>query len=326
MSRSSFRLLVAGVLLVMAAVAPSAEAGWVWSPQTGWIGPSGAVKDSPREQLEYAQGVFDKGDYHRARIEFQKLLKHYKESPEAADAQYFIGRCHEAKADYYEAFLAYRKTIQVYPSTSRFEEILERMYQLGNYFLSGKKRRILGTVAILPARDKAVEMFQAVTEDGPFSEYGELAQYKLGVAHLALGEYEEAVKAFEQLLERYPKSPLADDAKFQIAQASLKGTFRAGYDQSPTAQAIKELEEFVEKNQSSTLSAEALERLQTLRQRRAQHDFEVAQFYEQRKAYESALVYYEGVVQDYADTDWAARALARIQLLEPLVKPETATP
>lgn len=318
--------LLSLLFAVLIARPPSAQAGWIWSPQTGWVGPSGAVKDTPEEQLAHAAKFFEQPDYDRARVEFEKLVKHYKHSPQAAEAQYFIGRCREAQADYYAAFLAYRKTVQVYPSTARFEEILEREYQLGNYFLGGKKRRVLGMAAILPARDKAVEIFQAIVEDGPFSEYGELAQYKLGIAHMALGDYEPAVSAFEQLIERYPESALVDDAKFQLAQASLKGTFRPQYDQSPAKGAIKELEEFVRKNPASDLSAEALERLQTLRQRRAQHDFEVAQFYEKRRAYDAALVYYENIVQDYAETDWAGRALARIQILEPLLNPRQDTP
>ena len=79
--------------LLSAAVAPSAFAAWIWSPQTGWIGPTGAVKDSPEEQLAFAESFFERKDYDRAYKEFRKLLKAYKESREAAEAQYYLGRC-----------------------------------------------------------------------------------------------------------------------------------------------------------------------------------------------------------------------------------------
>ena len=306
------------LLVLLAGLPARLEAAWVWSPQTGWIGPAGAVKDTPEAQLDYARSLFEKQDYDRARIEMKKLLRHYKDSREAAEAQYYVGRCHEAKADYYEAFREYRRTIQIYPSTSRFNEVLERMAQIGNYFLSGKKRRLLGTAALLPARDKAVEIFQAIVEDGPFSQQGELAQYKLGLAHLALGEYEQAVSAFQQLIERYPSSPLVDDARFQIAQASLKGTFKPGYDQSPADQAIGELEAFVQGYPASDFSAQAVERLQVLLERRAAHEFQVAQWYERRNLYPSALIYYQEIVDHYAGTSWAPKATARIAVLEPI--------
>jgi len=306
-------------LLVLLAGSPARlEAAWVWSPQTGWIGPAGAVKDTPQAQLDYARSFFEKQEYDRARIEMKKLLRHYKDSREAAEAQYYVGRCHEAKADYYEAFREYRRTIQIYPSTSRFNEVLERMAQIGNYFLSGKKRRLLGTAALLPARDKAVEIFHAIVEDGPFSQQGELAQYKLGLAHLALGEYEQAVSAFQQLIERYPSSPLVDDARFQIAQASLKGTFKPGYDQSPADQAIGELEAFVQEYPTSDFSAQAVERLHVLLERRAAHEFQVAQWYERRTLYPSALIYYQDIVEHYAGTSWAPKASARLAILQPI--------
>lgn len=302
--------------MLVSGLAVPAEAGWVWSPQTGWVGPSGAVKDTPAEQLEHAQSFFEQREYERAREEFQKLLKHYKNAPEAPEAQYYLGRCREEEGDSYKAFLEYRETIQVYPSTARFEEVLERMYQIGNHFLGGHKRKLFGTVAILPARDKAIEIFQTIAEEGPFTQYGELAQYKLGVAHLALGDYEQAVSAFERLIDRYPDSPLVDDARFQLAQASLKGTFKPAYDQMPTDQAIEQLEAFVEEHPTSELSAEAVDRLQTLQEQRAVHEFEVAQFYERRKQDASALLYYRTILEQYPQTSVAPKATERIRALE----------
>ena len=306
------------VALLAGVFAPPASAGWIWSPQTGWIGPTGAVKDSPEEQLAFAVGFFEQQDYKRAKREFRKLLNAYKESREAAEAQYYLGRCEEEDedGDYYKAFLEYRKTIQTYPSTARFAEILEREYRLGNYFLSGKKRKLFGTAAIIPARDKAVEIFQAIADDGPFSEHGQLAQYKLGLAHAALQNYEAAVAAFEQLVSRHPDSPLVDDAHYQIALASLKGTFKPAYDQSPTDTAIRELQAFLKRYPESDLSGEAADRLQSLGERRAQHEFQVGQFYEQRKRPASALISYEAVVAQYGHTSWAPQAAARIQILQ----------
>jgi outer membrane protein assembly factor BamD (BamD/ComL family) len=309
------RRLAILVAAVLAAPSP-VRAEWVWSPGTGWIGPSGPVKDTPEEQLDYAKTLFDQRDYKKARTEFKKLLKRYKKSREAAEAQYYLGRCKEEEGDFYAAFVQYKKTIQTYPSTTRFNEILERMYDLGNHFLGGRKRPVLTGPAILPARDKAIEIFQTITEEGPFSDSGELAQYKLGLAHLALGEYEQAVTAFEQLIARYPNSTLVDDARFQLTQASLKGTFKPGYDQHPTEQALEELEAFVKEYPSSELAPEALERLNVLQERRSEHDYLVAGFYERRKHPDSALIYYRTIVEQYPQTTWAAKALGRIQVLE----------
>jgi outer membrane assembly lipoprotein YfiO len=295
--------------------APATQAAWVWSPQTGWIGPGGAVKDTPAEQLAFGVGFFQRGDFDRARVEFEKLVKVYKFSPEAPEGQYYIGRCAEESGDYYKAFLEYRKTIQVYPSTTRFDEVLERNFQIGNFFLAGKRRKLFGLAALLPARDKAVEIFEAIAQDGPFSEHGPLAQYKLGLAYMALAEYEQAVTAFESLVARYPESPLVDDARYQVAVASLKGTFRPGYDQAPTDRAMGELRAFVQAYPESDLLAEATTRLKELQERRAEHEYRVAEFYERQRRAESARIYYRAIVDRYAQTAWAPRAAARLDTL-----------
>jgi outer membrane assembly lipoprotein YfiO len=314
MKRRSLQVILVACLMA-GAPTPAALAAWVWSPQTGWVGPRGAVKDSPEEQLAFAVSLFEHKEYKRARREFKKLLRAYKESREAAEAQYYLGRCAEETGDDYKAFLEYRKTIQTYPSTTRFDEILERELQLGNAFLEGKKRKLLGAAAVLPARDKAAEIFQAIVDDGPFSGYGPTAQYQLGLTHLALQDYEQAVSAFEQVITRYPASPLVDDARFQIAQASLKGVFRPGYDQSPTDQAVRELETFVREYTASELAEDAEGRLRELKERRAQHEYEVGAFYERRRRFSSALIHYGTVVDRFAQTSWAPKAAERIQVL-----------
>lgn len=311
---SSF--LFFSLLMVLVTPGPWAHAAWVWSPQTGWIGPGGAVKDTPQEQLAVAIALFDRQEYAKAKREFAKLLRAYEDSREAAEAQYYFGRCYEALGDSYRAFREYRKTIQRYPATTRFEELLERQYHIGEAFLAGKKRKLLGTVAILPARDKAAEIFDAVAEDGPFTAYGPLAQYKLGLTHVALRDYEAAVTEFDKLVTRYPDSPLVDDAKFQIAQASLKGTFRAGYDQAPADRAIRELEQFLQEHPESELAAQASQRLTELIARRAQHEYLVAQFYERRRKLAAARIYYETIATRYGQTPTAPQAAARLAVLD----------
>jgi outer membrane protein assembly factor BamD len=124
------------------------------------------------------------------------------------------------------------------------------------------------------------------------------------------------VAAFEQVISRYPESPLVDDARYQIALASLKGSFRPGYDPAPTDLAIRELEAFVRAYPAGELADEARGRLAELKERRAQHEFQVAQFYEQRSRPASARIYYAAVVDEYAQSSWAPKAAARIEVLE----------
>ena len=62
---------------------------WVWTPGTKkFINPKNAVKDSPKEQFEWAMTFYNAKDYQRATTEFDKLTKQYEYSEYASRAQY----------------------------------------------------------------------------------------------------------------------------------------------------------------------------------------------------------------------------------------------
>jgi len=280
------------------------------------------VKETPQEQFDFAMSFFEQREFVRAAAEFKKFLKAYPQAPQAPDAQYFVGRAVEAQSLPYEAFEAYHQVLQIYPATTRTEEIAERCYQIAEQFLSGEKRAILGA-KLFSGRSAAIEIFKAVATDAPFSRHGELAQFQLGQALEADGQYEEAVSAYEELIRRYPNSPRLDDARFRIAQASQKGTFRPSYDQSPTDKAIKELTAFKSSHADSALATQAEEQIAALQDKRAQHALEVALFYEKQREWQAALIYYRDIAANYPNSSAATQAVAKIAELERLVEPET---
>ena len=55
--------LLITIACVIAMAVPVAHAGLVWSPETGWVGTSGAVKDSPKDQLTHSMALFEREEY-----------------------------------------------------------------------------------------------------------------------------------------------------------------------------------------------------------------------------------------------------------------------
>lgn len=303
--------MIAGFLLPV-----DAGAYWVWTPETGkWVNPKHAVKDTPEEQFDLAIGLYKNKDYKRAISEFQKLLRHYPKSELAPTSQYYIGRIYEDMEEYYQAFLAYQKTIDSYPFTEKIEEIVKKEYQIGALFLTGQKTKILG-MAILPALDKAVEIFTKVTENAPYSKYAPMAQFKIGQANKKAGNFDDAIVEFQKLVDSYPESEFVDDAKYEIAYCTYKASLKPHYDQTPTDVAIKQFEEFSEQYEDPELSREAHEALNQLKEKKAQSIYETAFFYERQKHYSSALIYYNEILEKFPDTDHAAKALSRLKGVE----------
>ena len=306
-------ILIATLLFILPM---SSYAYWVWTPETGkWINPKYAVKDTPKDQMDWATGFYEGGEYKKAISEFEKLVNSYPNSIYAPLAQYNIGRSYEELEDYYNAFLAYQKTMDKYPYNKRFNEIIERQYKIGSMFLDGQKAKIMG-MKILPAMDKAVEILTKVVKNEPYGRYADLAQFKIGEAYKNQEFYEEAVLAYQKLIDDYPNSQLSEDAKYNVALCTYYVSRDPYYDQEFTDKAIEEYEELIKKTSDIGLQKEADETLNRLREKKAKSAFGTAKFYEKNKHYKSAIIYYKEVVENYGDTSIASEALDKITELE----------
>ena len=65
--------------------------------------------------------------------------------------------------------------------------------------------------------DIAIKTYQDLTTKFPKSRYADQAQFMIGYIHDLEGDKASAIKAYEAVLARFPGSGLADDAKISIA-------------------------------------------------------------------------------------------------------------
>ena len=302
-------------LVFLGASFTPAQAYWIWTPKTGkWVNPKMAVKPSPKEQFDTAKGLYETKNYEEAKREFKKLLKSYPKSAEAAESQYYLGLVEEAQGNLYEAFQAYQKVMDKYPFSQRIQEIIEREYKIGEAFMSGTKRKTLGVA--LPVENPAVEIFAKVVDNSTYGPLAAKAQYKLGLVLKGLGQYYEAEDAFNKVISNYPDSEWAPAAKFQIASARAAVSRGSDYDQGATKDAKQKFEEFVQEHPDAVLSRQAEENIQHLKNKEAEGGYNIAAFYEKQGDCKAAEIYYNDIINNYPDTLWAAKALARLRIME----------
>ncbi|UCB56802.1 MAG: outer membrane protein assembly factor BamD [Candidatus Omnitrophota bacterium] len=303
------------MVIILGSYAKISSAYWIWTPQTGkFINPKYAVKETPQKQFDWAMTFFEAEDYKKAIAEFEKLIKHYPLSKLAASSQFHLAWAQENTGDYYKAFKSYQLVIDKYPYSERVDEIIERQYRIGNLFYSGQKAKLLG-VPILPAKKQAIEIFSAVVENAPYGKYAPYAQYKLGECYMEIEDYINAALAFKKIIESYPKSPLVDDAKYQIAMCAANSTSGPEYNEEDTDKAIKEFKDFVRRYPDSQMEKEAHQLIDKLEDQKAQNQFNIARFYEKQKNLDSAIIYYEEILDKYPQSEWAVKALERVQII-----------
>ena len=293
-----------------------ANAYWIWTPETKkFTNPKYAVKDSPKEQFDWAMSFYNAKDFQRAATEFEKLAKQYEFSEYASRAQYYVGLCYENMNKYYLAYQNYQKAIDNFPHIANTEEIQAREFAIANLYLSKPGPKILGTDIMAPL-DRAVEIFKKIVENAPYGKFAEESQFKLGEALKKSERYEEAVQAFHKLVEDYPKSKLATQAMYEESHCAYKASLKPAYDAAATDNAIKTFEKFVYKNKDADLAKNADVTIKRLKDNVSEKSFKAAEFYEAQGKTRAAIIYYQDVIDAYPDSIFVSKAKAKIEALK----------
>jgi outer membrane protein assembly factor BamD len=308
-------IIIAAFIFLGLSVSIPAYPYWIWTPKTGkWVNPKTMAKPTPKAQFEYAKGFYDEKKYEDAKREFMKLLKAYPKTFEASEGQYYLGLVEEERGNLYEAFQSYQKLIEKYPFSERIQEINEREYKIAEKFMAGEKRKAMGVA--LPVENPAIEIFTKVIENSTYGPLAPKAQYKLGLVLKGLMRFYEAEEAFNKIITNYPESEWVAAAKFQIASCRAATSRSPDYDQWATSEAKQKFEQFVTEHPEAVLSKEAEKNIERLREKEAKSNYDIGLFYEKQKAYESAKIYYNEVINNYPDSSWVKKAQSKLQILE----------
>ncbi len=311
------RTAILSILFLSLLITKSACAFWIWTPETNkWVNPKYDVKETPQEQLAYAKGIHEAKDDKKAIAELEKLIKSYPKAKEAAEARFLIGSYLEAQGRLNEAFKAYQKVVEKYPFSERFTEVIEKEYQIGEKLLEGEtKERNKFVAAMVGGEYNVIDVFRAVIKNAPYGKYAAPSQYKIGLYLSEKGLHQEARDEFEKVINDYPDSEWVKAAKYQIALVDAKRSTAPQYDQKITKAAVEEFKDFTKTYPDAELSQKAHDQISKLREKEAENNFLIAHFYEKQKKYPSAKIYYEGIVEDYQGSPWAAKAAERLKEL-----------
>lgn len=309
-------LLIISAVLFSLVTANAAHAYWLWTPDTKkFVNPKYAVKDSPKEQYEWAMSFYDAKDYQRAAAEFEKLTKNYEYSEYAARSQYRAGLCYENMGKFYIAFQNYQKTIDNFPHIENMDEIIAREFNIANIYAVKENPKVLGT-DIMTSMERAIEIYRKVIDNSPYGKLADEAQFKLGMALKKVERYDEAMAAFQKIVDDYQSSRFAEEAKYEVASCAYKSSLKPDYDIESTSKAIRAFEEFSHESSQNDLSREASSTIQRLKDRSAEKSMSVAKFYESQRHYESAIIYYRDVVDRFPDSAHINTATAKIEELK----------
>jgi outer membrane protein assembly factor BamD (BamD/ComL family) len=136
----------------------------------------------------------------------------------------------------------------------------------------------------------------------------------IGTAREKQSDYPAAVKAYETAADRYhDRKEVSADAIFKAGLAYLKQATTAEYDQSVAGHAIATFTDFITLYPRDPRVPEAQQHISALRTEQARGSLIVARFYEKKRQWDGALVYYNEVLIRDPQSTYAEEARKRIE-------------
>jgi outer membrane protein assembly factor BamD len=283
----------------------------------GWSTEGESTEATASAQLTKAEALEKSGDFHRAMIAYYSLARKFPRSGVAADAQLKAGDMALASADLDRAYALYNEYLSKYPKGDGFDQALKGQFDVGQKFLEGARRRVFGVKAF-PSMTRAQQIFESIVKAAPFSKWAPLAQFYAGQSLEKQGQPEEAIAAYEEVISRYPTDPMAADAQYQIGFVYYTQS-RTAYDKSAANKAEDAFNDFLARYPNSEKAPQARDDLKTLQSRENSGAMNIAKYYDKRKDYKAAVIYYDEVIKDEPGTPDATTAQARIASLRSTV-------
>ncbi len=272
------------------------------------------MSGNAQELWQKAQAAETAGDVGRATKAYRAIVRRHPKDTLAPGAAFRFAQLEEQTGDYLRAAAAYRVLVEQYPKSPHFNAAIEAQFRIGELYLNGKKLKLLG-IPIRTSVDRAVEIFAAIVRTAPYGKYTARAQFNIGLAAEKMRNAEQAVLAYQAVVEKFPDDPVAADAQYQIGYLWFNALRNGTRDARATANARNGFQDFLNRYPKSEKAAQARENLRALDQKQTTNAFQIAKYYDKQKNFKAALIYYYDVIRQQPGSQESTRALQRVDEL-----------
>ena len=167
---------------------------------------------------------------------------------------------------------------------------------------------------------EALKAFNEIMDRYPFSPQAMLAELKAADSHYYKKEYLEAKTLYKEFEERHPTNEAIPYVMFQIGMCDFSRTDRIDRDISGAHDAIKSFSRLLRAYPDSPYTREAKARIRAAQEFLVNHEYFVAVFYVRTKKPEQAMHRLKYILAMYPDSTIAPKAealLAKIEAGEP---------
>ncbi|MDQ6987633.1 MAG: outer membrane protein assembly factor BamD [Mariprofundaceae bacterium] len=164
---------------------------------------------------------------------------------------------------------------------------------------------------------------QDFTTKHPYSKYATQAELLRLFAAYKGGEFILSEVLSKDFVERHPRHPDVDYAKYMLAMSHYRQSSPSERDQEQTIGAIKGFKRLLKEHPESSYAKDGANRLQRLYKRLAGHELNVGKFYFDKGRYVAAANRFQVILEKYQTTDaieeglyWLAASFDRLGITE----------
>lgn len=177
---------------------------------------------------------------------------------------------------------------------------VEELYNDAKAALEGKRYK------------EAVEKFEAVEQQHPYSEWATRAQVMAGYANYLQEEYDSAIAILDRFTRLHPGNPSIPYAYYLVALSYYEQISDVGREQSMTANAQRSLTEVVRRFPDTEYARDARIKLDLVTDHLAGKEMEVGRYYLKKGEVLAAINRFKFVVDHYETTSHVPEALHRL--------------
>ena len=278
-------------------------AGWVWTGETSWVDPEQLTRDTTDQQYKYAITLMIEREYISAIGIFKSVIKNNPGTELAEESQLNIAKTYFLLGDYKKSFWAYEQFIENDPTSRRLSEILDKEFQVG---VSQMERNENG----------AIKVFERIIERNPLGFIAADSQVKIAECYYQLRQYDQAEDSFMTVMENYPNSEWVPYAQFRIPYCKLSNIRVQERNYDLLTKSRDGFEIYLANNPHGALVGATKEIISEIDTKIAEREYETGMFYLRKKRPDAGFIYFESLIKNYPNSEWAALAEEKIKMLK----------
>lgn len=278
-----------------------------------------AVGQSVEDRYGSALSAYQKKEY-KAVIEDAKfIIQNAPASPLAAETTFILAVSYFQLKDFDLANNYFSQFIEKYATKEHFEEAIEYKYKIAEEFELGSGRHMFGLEKLpkwVSAWEDALELYDEVIKTLPNHEVAAKAMYRKAGMLRNDRKFKEALEAYRTITRRFPKHPLAPESYLEIAKTYTEQSKVEFADRDFLQQARLNYKRFKRDFPSEERLIEAEALLVQMQDTYAKELWVSAQYFEKKKKYDAARLYYEKIARLYPESTYAKEAVAKLSISE----------